>query len=1466
MGFRCWPGEFLLLLLIAFLGLLSSVQAQSDPEVAYTTFHNFPSRLFFFDDTPSVIYFDSSEGNVYVSQDEGRSWERANIPEGKAMQVIEHPFDNLYAFVLTKGTTHYRTSDRGKTWQSFEVPVGPSYVPFPLSFHSDKASYGYILYQGTRCVRSSIGWGSVCHDETYYTKDAFSTEPNLLLSDTSRCQFAHSSKDFKHDAHHDLIYCVAFDSSTNTGSHALSSSRLFASTDFFEKEQRTVDLGIGKNARGVLAFAIVSKFAVVALKDLAGSADMLLYVSVDAQTWARAQFPHQSSAQLRENAYTIVEGTTHSLGVDVLLHAQATIGTLFVSNSNGTFFVESLRDTNRNDLGFVDFENIYGIEGVGIANIVANAQDVEGRGVAKQLQSRITFDDGSSWKRLTPPARDASGNSIGCDPSDGDACSLHLHSVTSPHNFGRIFSSPAPGLVLAVGSVGLYLKPYEECDTFLSTDAGLTWTMVAHEAHKYEFGDQGSIMVLVNDEEGVNEVKYSTDLGRSWKSHTLDRRLRARALTTVPDSTSQKFMLVGQLSRKDQTGQGRFVVVYLDFAPTRPRQCGDNDFEKWYARGGSDNECIMGHKQWYRRRKTDAECYVGHKFDDPVEHEDNCPCTDADYECDYNYIRNGDSCVPAGPEPIPPDVCRDMSGKYMGSSGYRLIPGNSCDRSRGIVKDEPVEKDCSQALPQEGEVTHQTFEFPSEIVQYSYFKESTTILVRLRDGTIWQSSNEGYTWWQPFPDERFVVFYLHSHSHDRGYLLTASTKFYYTTDTGRSWNQQNAPLPPNTFNAVILHFQPNSEYLIWTGNANCEGNGDQCHAEAHYSTDNGRKWYLIESYVRNCAWARDKELVIDRTQIICESYKEKKGDQRTFNVNVNPLQLVGGTQFFSHKRVLFERVVGFAKFSEFLIVAEYLEEQQSLDLQVSLDGKTFAAGVFPPSLRPQNHAYTILESSTKSVFMHLTTSEFPAPFWGVIMKSNGNGTYFGISADYVNRNDRGFVDFEKMIGLDGIALINVVSNPESAFMSGTKELQTRITHNDGGTWRPLNPPPVDSHGQSYGCTSTACALQIHGYTERFDSRATYSSPSVPGLLMAVGNIGEKLAPYSESDTFLSRNAGFTWEEIHKDAHLWEFGDSGSILVIANDEEPIDHVLFSTDEGKSWREYQFSREKVRVKSIVTVPTDTSRRFILFGYYPRSTSSSVAIHVDFSQLTRKQCVLNLEDPGSDDFELWSPAEERQERCLFGRRTLYHRRIRERNCYIGDLPKIEEKIVETCACTKDDFEWQVEFNHVRSAEGECVLVAGASTLPDDDTCPYGEDYWYERTAYRKIPYSTCEGGTQLDRGTSHVCPGLKGHGFFFWLFVLFVPITLATLVGYWIYRRSGLARGTIRLPGPDLRPAYSQSSALDTLASVPWFIIGVVGIAWEKLTSNLPFTRSFRSRSGYRTVAVDEDAQVLRFADED
>ena len=68
--------------------------------------------------------------------------------------------------------------------------------------------------------------------------------------------------------------------------------------------------------------------------------------------------------------------------------------------------------------------------------------------------------------------------------------------------------------------------------------------------------------------------------------------------------------------------------------------------------------------------------------------------------------------------------------------------------------------------------------------------------------------------------------------------------------------------------------------------------------------------------------------------------------------------------------------------------------------------------------------------------------------------------------------------YSQMIGLDGIALINIVGNADEAVLTGRKALQSRITHNDGGTWKPLNPPPVDSFGNKYECQSTVREILI----------------------------------------------------------------------------------------------------------------------------------------------------------------------------------------------------------------------------------------------------------------------------------------------------------------------------------------------------------------------------------------------------
>jgi hypothetical protein len=121
-------------------------------------------------------------------------------------------------------------------------------------------------------------------------------------------------------------------------------------------------------------------------------------------------------------------------------------------------------------------------------------------------------------------------------------------------------------------------------------------------------------------------------------------------------------------------------------------------------------------------------------------------------------------------------------------------------------------------------------------------------------------------------------------------------------------------------------------------------------------------------------------------------------------------------------------------------------------------------------------------------------------------------------------------------------------------------------------------------------------------------------------MLAVGNVGEALAPYTDSDIFLTRDGGFTWEEVHKDAHMWEFGDSGSIIVLVNDEESTDHVIYTTDEGLTWRDYGFETT-IRVDTIQTVPDDTSRRFLLVG--KSGDGKNVLVHLDFSTVSQQKC---------------------------------------------------------------------------------------------------------------------------------------------------------------------------------------------------------------------------------------------------
>lgn len=1206
--------------------LLISFVLGKEPQIHSTAFEHLPRRYSYFDDSSTILYLDEGKGIVYRSQDDGREWKKVDGPTDEGAQLlILHPFEKETAFILGAEKTHYRTSDQGKSWQSFHTDAPPSNLQNVLSFNAKNPDL--ILFAGEYCDDKGTFWGQHCYDYTYYSQDGLKTTPTLLRKNTHSCIFARSTQQFK-EASEMLILCI--DEDNESSRKFPMNLRLVSSDDGFKSEKEV--LADSGPLRGVVGLGTVQTFIVAATKST-GTDEMALYITDDGITWDLAEFPDK---ELKEDAYTILESRPYGIQVDVMSSdiQYNSFGALYMSNSNGTYFTKNLDFTNRNELGIVDFENVENVEGIVLANVVHNHADVsKNRNAAKQLQSRISFNDGRDWQPLKAPADSH------CDPEDSSECSLHLYSAAAPHNVGRIFSSTTPGLLMGVGSVGSYLLPYTDCNLYISDDAGATWRMSRKDAHKYEWGDQGSILVAVYDEDTTDKLYYSFNRGQDWKTLDLGMKVRARILTTVPDSTTEKFTLVASRG-KGEDSEANVHVFAIDFTGVRSAKCKldkgnakSSDFEKWYARYDSKGEpaCLMGHKQFFWRKKADRNCYVGEVYHEPEPKEEDCPCTAQDYECDYNFVKDGkDSslCVPAK-TPLKPAECQDGKKTYSGPSGYRIIPGNTCDKKKGLSLDDPVERECDSlpSTPVAGPITSKITDFEGHARQYFYLERTEastgsdeTIIMQLDIDTVYKSHDHGETWVRILEGEEIIAIIPHRYFKDWVYFLTPSRRAFVSKDRAKSQHHIEMPSAPNNLRKQVLDFHSTkSSWLLYIGTKGCErGISGECRAVAYYTEDGGSSWDELHEYVDSCQYIGTTKVEADADLIYCtvRDPETRSGD----------LQLISSIDYFGSTEKLFESVVGFAVFEEFVVVAEVFEDTY-LRMHASIDGRIFAHAHFPPKFEvDQQQAYTVLDSVTKSIFLHVTTNPQIGREWGSILKSNSNGTYFVTSVDFVNRNSAGYVDFEKLMGLEGVAIINVVDNGKDVSSGGVeKRLKTKMTHNDGGQWSYLTPPKKDSEGKAYTCSGDLqkCSLNLHGYTERVDIRDTYSSGSAIGILLGVGNVGEHLLDYESGNTFMSNDGGITWTESHKSPYQWEFGDQGSIVVMVKDGEPTDRVLYTLDEGRTWEEHIFAGDKMYIRDITTVPADNSRKFLLLAKPDNDDDEMKTISLDFSGLTDRQC---------------------------------------------------------------------------------------------------------------------------------------------------------------------------------------------------------------------------------------------------
>lgn len=169
--------------------------------------------------------------------------------------------------------------------------------------------------------------------------------------------------------------------------------------------------------------------------------------------------------------------------------------------------------------------------------------------------------------------------------------------------------------------------------------------------------------------------------------------------------------------------------------------------------------------------------------------------------------------------------------------------------------------------------------------------------------------------------------------------------------------------------------------------------------------------------------------------------------------------------------------------------------------------------------------------------------------------------------------------------------------------------------------------------------------------------------------------------------------------------------------------------------------------------------------------------------------------------------------------------------------------------------------------NADGSCQLVEGMQPKNHLEECKANPNMveFFEATGYRRIPLTTCQGGTEYDKSVSHPCPGheqeyqekhgLSGVGLFF---VIIIPILLAFGVGYWVYQKwlqgYNLGFGQIRL-GDGSTGVGRASGGENPFIAIP---VAIVAGTWAVAKAVPLLVMSlWRSARGYAPVGAGAGA---------
>jgi len=638
-------------------------------------------------------------GNAFVSDDEGLTWSHVELANfDTSIQRIIATADGSTVILATSTSKYYVSFTRGDSFaQATAASVVPDYV---------NAAVFLVPHDRDKDAILAVGKLATCTDT-----GAYACPTQLFVKAPTTNKVWKQVTDLS-----DVVDCKWLGPiGLVQGSNDDYSFACLVRNNEAPLYKVVVVYKPGDVEVAVLPAGVIDWFAgpgfLAATVFQAGSANLQadLYVwGSDTSSFEKATLPTYAVVAAKYNR--LVKSFSKNLIVlDVntltgLAAENLHLGALYTSGSVGSDFVFTkvlnyvyrTRDTQ-------DVQQLPGIDGIFIVNIVANPNEYASGSTDAVVHTAVSFDNGVRWQLVPAPATDDQSKPVRCEISAG--CSLHLHSYTTTTPTGmraqQMGAMGAIGMAIAVGNTGSQLGDYNAGDTFLTTNAGRTWTNIRRGPHLHAFADSGALMVIVNDKDATNHVRYSYDFGLSWQTLYFlsgDQTMRVSMLESFADATAQRVMLFGRLT----TDPAFLTGVSIDFGNLHSADCNDRtDFEAFVPSDFTGRSCVLGHEVEYKRRIATHLCSVNDRYLLPTPTVENCACSAADYECDVGFASDGligtpYSCVAVLPGIRDEPAHCPKGTMYYVPSGFRKIPIDTCDGSLSNSVDltTPIKRDC----------------------------------------------------------------------------------------------------------------------------------------------------------------------------------------------------------------------------------------------------------------------------------------------------------------------------------------------------------------------------------------------------------------------------------------------------------------------------------------------------------------------------------------------------------------------------------------------------------------------------------------------------------------------------------------------------------------------------------------------------------------------------------------------------